>query len=168
MVNIPGFREYHFEAIVTDYTGTLACGGELTTGAYGGLMTLSKLVDITVLTSDTFGTVKRELDGIPLEIKILEGDHHDSQKLDFVKNICVSEMFSGYGANRIIALGNGRNDEKMLEWVNNEHGIAIAVDNGEGCATGTLQASTIFVHGAANALGLLLDADHRLKATLRS
>jgi hypothetical protein len=44
--------------------------------------------------------------------------------------------------------------------------LALAVDNGEGCAVDALLHSNLVVVGAANVLDLLLDPV-RLKATLR-
>jgi len=54
----------------------------------------------------------------------------------------------------------------MLKAVKEGGGLAIAVDNGEGCAVDALLNANVFVTGAANALDLLLDPV-RLKATLR-
>ena len=46
-------------------------------------------------------------------------------------------------------------------------GIAVAVDNGEGCAVDALLHANIFIAGAAKALDLLLNPT-ACKATLRS
>jgi hypothetical protein len=45
-------------------------------------------------------------------------------------------------------------------------GVAIAVDNGEGCATDALLNSNLFITGAANALDLIIETKG-CKATLR-
>jgi len=45
-------------------------------------------------------------------------------------------------------------------------GLAVAIDNGEGCAFDTLKNCDVFIVGAINALDLLLDPT-RVKATLR-
>jgi len=54
----------------------------------------------------------------------------------------------------------------MLKAVKDVGGLAIAVDNGEGCSVQTLLNAEIFVVGIANALDLLLEPI-RCKATLR-
>ena len=54
----------------------------------------------------------------------------------------------------------------LLKAVKQAGGLAIAVDNGEGCAIDALVNVHIFVVGAANALDILIDTDF-VKATLR-
>jgi soluble P-type ATPase len=66
----------------------------------------------------------------------------------------------------VVAIGNGNNDRLMLRAVKRGGGLAIAVDNGEGCAVDALMDSNILIHGAENALDLLLETP-RLQATLR-
>ena len=158
-VSIPGFGKVDLRVLVTDYTGTHACGGVLVPGARKRLVRLSKLLDIFVLTSDTFGTVKKELEGIPHTLHLLDGKAHDMQKAKFIW-----ELIRG---DRIAAFGNGRNDRLMLRAVRQAGGIAAAIDNGEGCAVEALLEANIFVHGSTAALDLLLDTN-RLKATLRA
>lgn len=156
-VNIPGFGTREIRTIVTDYTGTHSCGGKMTDSVKIILRKLADLVDIHVLTSDTFGTVRKELAGIPVVIHILEGSSHDHQKAVYV---------SVRGANTIAAFGNGNNDRLMLKNVREAGGLAVAVDNGEGCAVDAILNADLFIHGSENALMLLLDTN-RLKATLR-
>ena len=144
--------------IVTDYTGTLSCGGKLTTGVAERLRRLKALVEIHVVSSDSFGTAKGELAAIPLEASILSTTKHDEEKLEYV---------STREPQHIAAFGNGRNDALMLKAVREAGGLAIAVDNGEGCAVEALQNAQIFVVGSANALDLLLEPT-RCKATLRT
>ncbi|OGG48332.1 hypothetical protein A2761_03350 [Candidatus Kaiserbacteria bacterium RIFCSPHIGHO2_01_FULL_51_33] len=158
-VDIPGFHKIDLRVLVTDYTGTHACGGVLVPGARERLVRLSELLDIHVLTSDTFGTVKKELAGIPHTLRLLDGKSHDKQKAKFIW-----ELIRG---NRIAAFGNGRNDRLMLRAVRQAGGIAVAIDNGEGCAVEAQREANVFVHGSIAALDLLFDTN-RLKATLRA
>jgi soluble P-type ATPase len=146
------------ETLVTDYSGTLSCGGKLTGGVEERLIRLAEVVDLHVLTSDTFGTARRELMNIDVTIKILEGDQHDVQKQRYALDRC--------DPSRTAALGNGANDRLLLQAVREAGGLGVAVDNGEGCATETAAAANLLIHGVANALDLLLEPD-RLKATLR-
>jgi soluble P-type ATPase len=66
--------------IVSDYTGTLSCGGKLTPGVAERLRKLKALVDIDVVSSDSFGTAHDELRVIPLEPHILRTNEHDEEK----------------------------------------------------------------------------------------
>jgi hypothetical protein len=54
-----------------------------------------------------------------------------------------------------------------LKAVKEAGGLAIAVENGEGCALDAILNANLFVVGAVNALDLLLEPT-RLLATLRS
>jgi len=145
--------------VLSDYTGTLSCGGKLVAGVRECLLELSKSVDLHILTIDTFGTAKEQLRGLPLKLRWLmgAGGDHDVQKRQYLDK---------FEARRVAVLGNGNTDRLLLKAVKERGGLAIAVDNGEGCALDTMQNANIFVVGASNALGLLLQSD-RLRATLR-
>lgn len=158
-ITIPRFAEpLRIERIVTDYTGTLSLGGKLVAGAAERLRRLMERVEVHVVTSDSFGTARAELAAIPLEPHILEaGKRHDLQKKNYAKKL---------GPGRIAALGNGNNDALLLRAVRDAGGLAIAVDNGEGCSVQAMQNANVFVVGIVNALDLLLDSK-RLVATLR-
>jgi soluble P-type ATPase len=71
------------------------------------------------------------------------------------------EQKAAYASRRhpkcVAALGNGSNDRLLLVRVKEAGGLAIAVDNGEGCAVETLLQEHVFVRGAANPLDLLLE-----------
>ena len=62
--------------------------------------------------------------------------------------------------------GEEQDDRLLQKAVKEAGGLAIAVDNGEGCAIETLQNANLFIVGAENALDLLIEAK-RLKATGR-
>jgi soluble P-type ATPase len=156
-IDIPGFGPLELRTLVSDYTGTLSCGGRLSRGVGESLTALADLLDIHILTADTFGTAERELAGLPLAIHRLETAGLDRQKAEFV---------AALSPNRVAAFGNGNNDRLLLQAVKEAGGLAVAVDNGEGCAVDALQNANLLIHGAANALALLLESN-RLKATLR-
>ena len=157
-VNIPGFRNLDIRAICSDYTGTLSLEGELITGVKSRLRKLAKLVDIYVLTSDTRGTAKIELQSI-LNPIIIQGRKHDEEKRNYLRR--------HLNPKHVAVLGNGCNDKLWLKEVSKAKGLAIAVDVGEGCAIEALQNADIFVCGIANALDLLLDSDRAHVAVLR-
>lgn len=152
-LDVPGFGAVKLKHCVTDFTGTLSVDGKLLPGVRERLNEVAGLVEVHVLTADTFGRARAELDGVQCEIRILTGEGHDEQKEDFVKAL---------GAEGVIALGNGNNDRLMLKAA--RIGIAVCLD--EGCARDALFSSDIAVKSAVDALDLLLNPK-RLKATLR-
>ena len=155
-IDIPGFGKRHIRLAVSDYTGTHSCGGTIAQDVKTRLRELVTLVDLHIVTADSFGTAESELAGIVTPYKLRTG-RHDIEKADYV---------SQFDLQQVAAFGNGNNDRLMLKAVKEGGGLAIAVDNGEGCATAAMRNADLFVVGAANALDLLLDPV-RLKATLR-
>jgi len=156
-MDIPGFGKLLINAILCDYTGTLAFGGELVTGVKDRLLRLAQLVDIHVVTADSFGTAEEELRGLPIVCRRLEGSNEDVQKRRYAE-----ELNPRY----VASFGNGNNDRLHMKLVKESGGLTIAVDNGEGCAHEAIRNANIIVTGAVNALDLLLEPT-RLIATLR-
>jgi len=152
-IDIPGFGHLALEHLVTDYTGTLSVDGKLLPGVREGITEIGRTIKVHVITSDTFGTAKDELAGLDCEINIISGTDHDMQKESYVRKL---------GADKVIAIGNGRNDSRMLRVAR----LGIAVSQGEGCATSALLESDILVTSAADALGFLTNTK-RMMATLR-
>ena len=157
-IDIPGVGALEIERVVTDYTGTHAFGGRLTDAVRSRLTRLADLVEIHVLTSDTFGTARAELAGLPVTVQLLTGAGHDEQKAAYAMTL---------DPRHLAAFGNGQNDRLLLKTVKEAGGLAVAVDNGEGCAVETLLNASIFIRGSENALDLLLEPN-RVKATLRT
>lgn len=152
-LDIPSFGHIRLEHMVSDFTGTLSVDGRLMPGVKEQLNRISEFMKVHILTADTFGRAKAELDGINCEVHILEGNDHDIQKEDYVKRL---------GADKVIAFGNGNNDRKMLK----AGRIGIAVCLKEGCAIDAITSADILVTSTIDALDLLLNPK-RLKATLR-
>ena len=156
-IDIPGFGKLQINAILTDYTGTLSFGGKLSPGVKDRLLRLAQLVDIHVVTADSFGTAENELEGLPLVCRKLTGPGEDAQKQRYAMEL---------NPRCLASFGNGVNDRLHMKLVKEAGGLTIAVDNGEGCAHESLRHANIFVAGAVNALDLLLEPT-RLRATLR-
>ncbi len=152
-LDIPGFGFVRLEHLVSDFTGTLSVDGKLLPGVRERLNKIAEFLNVHILTADTFGKAREELKGINCEIHILEGENHDIQKEDYV------EMLD---AERVVALGNGNNDRRMLKAAR----IGIAVSEGEGCSVDAIMSANIHVRSALDGLGLLLNPK-RLKATMR-
>jgi soluble P-type ATPase len=155
-IDIPGFGAHQVKIVVTDYTGTHSFGGTIRPAVKKRLKALVELVELHVVTADSFGTADRELRGIA-EPYHLRTARHDEEKAAYVRRFELAN---------VAAFGNGNNDRLMLNAVKDGGGLAIAVDNGEGCATDAILNAHLFVVGAANAIDLLLDPT-RCKATLR-
>jgi soluble P-type ATPase len=153
-INIPDFGRLELKHLVTDYTGTLSEDGKLVPGVADLLNALSKKLTIHVITSDTFGTAEKELEGINCTVHLLEGEQHDLKKAYFVKSL---------GREKVVAVGNGRNDRMML----NTAKLGIAVCLKEGCSVEALKCSDVLVTSATDALELLIHTK-RLIATLRA
>ena len=156
LIEIPGFGTREIRTIITDYTGTLSCGGRLVPGVKEKLIILRDLLDIRIISSDSFGTAAEELSGI-VTPDILNTNRHDVEKQDYARALELRH---------VAAYGNGNNDRMLLKAVKESGGLAIDVDNGEGCAVDALMNAHLFVVGAANALNLLL-VPQGCKATLR-
>jgi len=152
-LDIPGFGSVRLEHLVSDFTGTLSVDGRLLPGVKERLNKIAKLFKVHILTADTFGKARGALRGVKCEIQILEGKRHDIQKRDYVRML---------GAEKVIALGNGKNDRGMLRAAR----IGVAVCLKEGCAAEAITSADIVVTSPVDACDLLLKPK-RCKATLR-
>lgn len=152
-VDIPGRGLLEIGYLVTDFSGTLSEDGVLVPGMHGALNEIAGLIPVHVLTSDTFGAARRELEGVLCELHILKDGDHVSQKEEYVLKL---------GARQVVAFGNGANDLLML----GAAALSIAVCLKEGCAVRTMEAADILVTSPLDAVGLLLNPK-RLVASLR-
>jgi soluble P-type ATPase len=156
-IDVPGFGLRRITKLLTDYSGTLSRGGRLVEGVAEGLCRLAELLEVYVITADTFGTAEEELKSTPVQLVRITGERHEFQKRQYGERL---------GLQQCVVLGNGNNDRLLLRATKEAGGIAIAVDNGEGCATDALLNSHLFIVGAGNALNLLLEPKG-CQATLR-
>ena len=106
IVATPGFGQVNLKHLVSDFTGTLSVHGSLVPGVRVLLNKISEILDVHVLTADTFGMARSELSGVACRVHILAGSNEDLQKEEYVRTL---------GAENVIALGNGNNDRKMLK-----------------------------------------------------
>lgn len=153
-IEIPDSKIIKAEHLVLDFNGTLAVDGYFIEGVIEKLVLLSSLLRLHILTADTFGTVEKELKGLSVTLKILEMANQDRQKLDHVKNL---------GADKVIAVGNGRNDVLMLK----ESALSIGVIQAEGAFSQIINCSQLICTSINDALSLLINPK-RLLATLRN
>ena len=153
-LTIPGFGALTLEHLVLDYNGTLAVDGRLLPGVRDALAALAEELVIHVITADTFGLAGTELAGLPVNITIIPQEAQADAKLAYVEHL---------GAQRVFAVGNGRNDRKMLAAA----AVGVALAQAEGAAAETIAAADIVATGILDGLGLLRNTK-RLTATLRS
>jgi soluble P-type ATPase len=159
-IQIPFFAEpLRIARVVSDYTGTLSFHGKLIPGVQDRLGKLQALVSIDVLTADSSGTARVQLAGMPfLGVQIFQdAERHDVRKQAYAEKNNPAQ---------IAAFGNGNNDALLLKTVKETGGLAVAVDNGEGCSVEAMQNANIFIIGIVNALDLLIERTW-CKATLR-
>lgn len=152
-VSIPGFADLRLTDLVCDWNGTLAHDGKLLHGVGEALAIAAGKLRVHVVTADTHGGAVKALAGLPLEVHVLEPGGQAAAKRAYVERL---------GAAGVVAIGNGRNDRKMLDAA----ALGIAVVQGEGASAEAIAAADVVVPGAREALGLLLHPA-RLVATLR-
>jgi soluble P-type ATPase len=152
-LDIPGFGPVQLEHLVSDYTGTLSVDGKLLPGVKERLNSVAEFLKVHILTADTFGMARTELEGVNCEIHILEGENHDVQKEKYVGRL---------GPKNVVALGNGNNDRRMLQAAR----VGVVVCLQEGCAVDSFTAADIIATSTTDGLDLFLHTN-RLKATLR-
>ncbi|MGP8215695.1 MAG: HAD family hydrolase [Bacteroidia bacterium] len=153
-LSIPGFKEsISINHLVLDFNGTLAVDGKLINGLREVLTALSEKVHVHVLTGDTFGTARKELENIPCEITLLAKENQGAQKEKYIQQL---------GPETIISIGNGHNDRFMLK----ESAIGIIVIQKEGASVEALMAADVVCSDILSALDLI-NNPLRLKATLR-
>ena len=107
-----------------------------------------------VLTADTFGRAKAEMEGLPCRLSILPKEDQARGKQAYLARL---------GAERTAAVGNGRNDRLMLK----DAALGVCVILEEGACVETLLAADVACPTIVSALQLLMHP-LRLTATLRS
>jgi soluble P-type ATPase len=153
-VEVPGWQTLRLELLILDVNGTLTRDGAILPGVHARITTLKGLLEVRLLSADTFG----RLDSLAVELgvdaqSLGRGEPEAEQKGRLVREL---------GAERIVAIGNGANDVAMLK----EAALGIAVLGPEGLAVPALIEADLVTASIEDALDLLLNAK-RLVATLR-
>ena len=154
IVEIPGREKIEIKDIVFDYNGTIAIDGKLIGDVSKNINELSASFNFYVITADTYGTVKKELENTNCKVITIPALSQDMAKLNFVKEL---------GLNTCLSVGNGRNDKLMLK----ETILGIAILQDEGLCTETLLNSDILVKSIFDVFAFLKNSN-RLIATLRN
>ncbi len=154
IINIPDFRQLEIKHIICDFNGTIANNGKLIKGVKDRINKLSEIVQVHVITADTFGSVKTELEGVNCKLAIISATNQADEKLNYLKSC---------GKDNSVCIGNGKNDKLMLS----EASIGIALLQDEGAFTGTVFSSDILSKNINDALDLFL-IPKRIIATMRN
>jgi soluble P-type ATPase len=153
-IDIPGSGTLVLKHLVCDYNGTLACDGLILPEVADGFRSLAALLDIHVVTADTFGRAAGQLEGLPCRLAVLEPGNQDEAKREYVEAL---------DCRHCVCIGNGRNDRLML----GRAALGIAVVLAEGACVETMTNADIVCRSIGDALGLLTETK-RLVATLRA
>lgn len=151
LVSIPGRGELRLEHLLLDVNGTLTNRGVLLEGVEARLACVSDVLDIRLVSADTFGT----LDAIAERLKV--GAVRAATGEDKVK------VLDGLGREHCVVIGNGANDVPALAAA----ALGVAVLGPEGASGAALRAADVVCGSVADALDLLLDPK-ALSATLRT
>lgn len=152
-VEIPGREKLTLKNIVLDFNGTIALDGVLLPGVADRLNALSSVLNVYILTADTFGTCKTACSCIKCNVVVLSEIPGAEEKLNFIKKL---------GAEKTAAVGNGVNDSLMLA----KAALGIFVLGPEGASVKAHEAADIVVSDVRHGLDLLLNPK-RVVATLR-
>jgi len=153
-INIPGYGDLEIEYVVFDYNGTIAVDGKLIDGVRAAMDELSDVLEFHVITADTFGLVKSELEGAKCRLAIIPEKDQAEYKLEYVSEL---------GLERSACVGNGRNDRMMVK----ESRLDIAIFQEEGAASETLMASDLVFRNVMDLFACFKEPK-RLVASLRS
>ncbi len=148
--HLPGAGSMDIEHVVLDLNGTLSDRGKLIAGVSERLATLTRDLELHLVTADTRGTADRLAAELPVSVATIS---RGSDKEDLVR---------GLGPGRTAAIGNGSNDAPMLRLA----ALGIAVIGPEGAATSAILAADVVCRSILEALDLLLD-ERALASTLR-
>ena len=146
--------------ILLDLNGTIATDGKIKEGVKERLAILKEKAEIYILSADTFGTLNDIAKSLNVKGMKVDREKYGSEKIAKLK--ILEELKTLNPNKKIIAIGNGNNDELLLK--NADLGICVIGD--EGAWSKTILSSDIVVKDINDALDLLLN-ENRLKATIR-
>lgn len=152
--DIPGFGPLTLAHLVCDFNGTLALDGILIEGVAPRLQALAQHLKVHVVTADTFGSARSQLEGLPVTVHVIGATAQAEAKLAYIQSL---------DAATVAAVGNGRNDRAMLQAA----ALGLLLVQREGAAAESFIAADLVCTHACDALDLLLSPT-RLAATLRS
>ena len=103
VIDVPGLKKIQLSHLILDYNGTIAVDGFLIQGVKEKLRQLANDLEIHVLSADTFGNVKAQLEEITCKLTIIPQENQDEKKMAYVHSL---------GSENCVCIGNGRIDKK--------------------------------------------------------
>lgn len=152
--DIPGQGQITIDHVVFDYNGTIARDGKLIPGVGQAMKKYSTLVNFHVITADTFGDVKKQLQDVNAVLTLISNHDQAQKKLDYINTLEPLHT---------LCAGNGANDRLMLKKAR----IGIAVMGEEGLATASFMAADLMVQNILDVFGFFKTPE-RLVASLRT
>jgi P-type E1-E2 ATPase len=152
-VDVPGLGPIALQHLVLDLNGTIALDGQVLPGVAERLAKLSSQLSVHLLSADARGLAADTARRLGVNLAQVGPGHEADQKRQFVKRV---------GQKDVVAVGNGANDQQMLEAA----ALGIAVLGSEGLAVASLTAADVVAGSIQDALDLLLKPQ-RLATTLR-
>ncbi|NPV48956.1 MAG: HAD family hydrolase [Armatimonadetes bacterium] len=152
-IQLPGAEALRLTHLLMDINGTLTVDGHLLPGVTQRVQALGALLTPVLVTADTMGTAEAVARTLGAELARLEPERGAEQKLRLIEQL---------GPEQTVAIGNGRNDELMLQAA----ALGIAVIQAEGAFWPTLQRADLVFASVTDALDALL-TPARLVASLR-
>lgn len=152
-IDIPGRDALRLENLLLDYNGTIARDGHLLPELLKRLQELQEKLNVLVLTADTYGTVRAEVEPWGLQVETFPQAEAAAAKAAVLRGL----------NGQTVCLGNGYNDCEMCAAAD----LAIGVLEAEGLAAALVAHCDVISRSAAEALDLLVYPD-RLRATLRT
>lgn len=152
-VEIPGRSGFELKYAVFDFNGTMATNGILDERCIEKLKLLSEKLEIYILSSDTYGSVRKQCESLPVKVRVMSENNGSIDKMNFVNDL---------GNENVVCIGNGSNDSKMFEVSK----FSITILGDEGCSIKALNNSDVLVKNIIDCLDMLLNPN-RIIATLR-
>ncbi|MGH4122191.1 MAG: HAD family hydrolase [Clostridium sp.] len=152
-INIPGRSNLEIKNVVFDYNGTLAVDGIMSEDVKKMLISISRELNIYIITADTYGNVRTQCKSLPVNVETFSKGNATIYKKEFVEKI---------GGEYTLAVGNGLNDVEMLK----KAALSIAILGEEGCSSQAIINSHITCKDIKEVFNMILKKD-RIRATLR-
>ena len=152
-INIPGRCNLELNNIIFDYNGTIAVDGVISEYVKEMLIKLSNDLNVYIITADTYGNVRFQCKGLPVNIETFPEGNATLYKKEFLEKI---------GCECTIAVGNGLNDVEMLK----KAALSISLIGDEGCSSQAVINSHITCKNINDVFEMVLKKN-RIRATLR-
>jgi P-type E1-E2 ATPase len=150
-IELAGAQPIELAHVILDVNGTLSVHGDLLDGVEERISALKQLVEVRLVSADSFGTLAEIATRLSVEA------------ITAADGVSKLRILEGLGRDRTAHIGNGTNDVSALKAA----ALGVAVIGPEGLSGAALLAADVVFASINDALDALLDP-RRLTATLRS